>query len=371
MGKILYGSQSISEIYYEGRRVDKLYYGDSLLYADKPQLATPQNVSMSGTTVTFDEVENAEMYELFVDGHSIGTHVPVSGYQVRISGDWYEGGDGGVTVYDGIDGNAKLLATIPDDSQPFDFTVSVASGYLFINAASYAWDYDAYNGDCTGGVTYDSSNWIYRVVSDGSITNISFDKCLVEGTLITLADGTQKPVEDITFDDDIKVWNFYDMKFDSAKPLWIMNKRVSDKYYVVHLEDGRELKLVGANGKSHRLYDWEAKSFQYPQDMNPGKKSHHTYDDTGRGMHILGIDEVHETVNSYNVITAKHYNLYANGILTSCRLSNRYGLAPGHDKYWKSWKYDLNDVRMTQQEVDEYLEKLKQYGQFNPNSYAI
>ena len=38
-----------------------------------PQLATPQNVSASGTTVSWNEVENATSYEIFADGVSIGT----------------------------------------------------------------------------------------------------------------------------------------------------------------------------------------------------------------------------------------------------------------------------------------------------------
>lgn len=41
-----------------------------------PQLDSPTNVSVSGTTATFDEVENAESYEFFVDDVSIGTYTP-------------------------------------------------------------------------------------------------------------------------------------------------------------------------------------------------------------------------------------------------------------------------------------------------------
>lgn len=38
------------------------------------QLATPQNVSVENTTLSFDEVENAEEYEVFVDNVSIGNY---------------------------------------------------------------------------------------------------------------------------------------------------------------------------------------------------------------------------------------------------------------------------------------------------------
>lgn len=39
-----------------------------------PQLATPQNVAVENTTLSFDEVENAEEYEVFVDNVSIGSY---------------------------------------------------------------------------------------------------------------------------------------------------------------------------------------------------------------------------------------------------------------------------------------------------------
>lgn len=38
------------------------------------QLATPQNVAVENTTLSFDEVENAEEYEVFVDNVSIGSY---------------------------------------------------------------------------------------------------------------------------------------------------------------------------------------------------------------------------------------------------------------------------------------------------------
>ena len=38
-----------------------------------PKLATPQNVIIDGTTLTFDEVENATSYAVLADGSEIGT----------------------------------------------------------------------------------------------------------------------------------------------------------------------------------------------------------------------------------------------------------------------------------------------------------
>lgn len=52
------------------------------------QLATPQNVTANGTTVSWDEVENATSYAVLADGNEIGTvqKAPVQhGYAVTIT----------------------------------------------------------------------------------------------------------------------------------------------------------------------------------------------------------------------------------------------------------------------------------------------
>ena len=44
------------------------------IVASQPKLAAPTNLSVSGDTLTFDEVENAEQYEVFAGSNSIGTY---------------------------------------------------------------------------------------------------------------------------------------------------------------------------------------------------------------------------------------------------------------------------------------------------------
>lgn len=50
-----------------------------------PQLATPQNVTADGTTVSWDAVENATSYDILADGVSIGEYVPApSGFSITV-----------------------------------------------------------------------------------------------------------------------------------------------------------------------------------------------------------------------------------------------------------------------------------------------
>ena len=179
---------------------------------------------------------------------------------------------------------------------------------------------------CTGGVSVDkpySTSPTFTITGDGSIT--VYPACMIEGTQITLANGTTKAIEDITYDDELLVWNFYDGKFDKAKPTWIKVVEVAPRYNLVKFSNGSEVGFVGAGGEKgyHRIFNKEAKAF-----------THTGVADTPNGTTTFAQDETFPTVISqevvekevkfYNVITDKHYNLFANGILTSCRLSNKY-----------------------------------------------
>lgn len=70
-----------------------------------PQLSTPQNVSASGTTVSWTAVENATSYKILADGKSIGTETNVS-YNLNNSAGWANLSDGNhnITIVAKADG---------------------------------------------------------------------------------------------------------------------------------------------------------------------------------------------------------------------------------------------------------------------------
>lgn len=248
-----------------------------------------------------------------------------SGHAVTVTA---AAGSYGVKIYDGTSSNDTLLGTVDDatDGTAQSKIITCSSGNLYLISDNGA--YTDANTMVTGGVTIVSEgSWYYngtfKVTADGTIT-ISL-ACLIEGTQITLADGTTKAIEDITYDDELLVWNFYEGKFDVAKPTWIKVAEVAPRYNLVKFSNGAEVGFVGAGGEKgyHRIFNKEAGAF-----------THTGCKDTPNGTITFAQDETFPTVISqevvekevkfYNVITDKHYNLFANGILTSCRLSNKY-----------------------------------------------
>ena len=72
----------INSFTYHGKQINNIsgkpiryvhYMGNTYEMVYVVQLATPQNVTADGTTVSWDEVENATSYEICADGTSIGT----------------------------------------------------------------------------------------------------------------------------------------------------------------------------------------------------------------------------------------------------------------------------------------------------------
>ena len=180
---------------------------------------------------------------------------------------------------------------------------------------------------CTGGVTVNSdfsTNPTFTITGAGTITVDPW--CLIEGTQITLADGTTKAIEDITYDDELLVWNFYDGKFDKAKPSWIKVEETAPRYNLVKFSNGSEVGFVGAGGEKgyHRIFNKEAGAFTYTGNFKETPNGTTTFAQDVTFPTVVSQEVVEKEVKFYNVITDKHYNLFANGILTSCKLSNKY-----------------------------------------------
>lgn len=171
----------------------------------------------------------------------------------------------------------------------------------------------------------------YTLTSDTTL-NITSLECIIEGTQITLANGTTKAIEDITYDDELLVWNFYDGKLDVAKPKWIKIAGFAPEYCLAKFSNGAEVGFVGPGEHTrqsdggrgyHRIFNKEAGAFTYvgTEDTPNGTT---TFAQDGTFPTVVSQEVVEKEVKFYNVITENHYNLFANGILTSCRLSNKY-----------------------------------------------
>lgn len=229
--------------------------------------------------------------------------------------------------------NASYVLTIVSQtSTSVEFFTGQAGG-----GSSYSWvTYIALEGASA------ATSEVFAKYQASTDANLSFTMCFTENTLISTKSG-DKFVQDITYDDDILVWNFDEGKLDYAKPVFIKKEQTSDSYWHVTDEDGKTVNLVGSNGKSHRLYNKRTHLFEYPQDIPECK-----------------CEEIHESVKYYNIVTAYHFNCFANGILTSKRYSNMLYPITDEMTYDKTVKH-TNTCKREQFDflTDDEFEKLR------------
>ena len=345
----LSGYESLSAGTYQlGVKAKAAGYQDSDLSSTVSftKLATPV-VTASDTTVTWEAITNAESYDVYVDGELYenttggGVTPPFETATISISG-------------------ADSEPTIQNMDQSKVYTVQYEFEYvddlftLTYNASTSSWQRSLISGDNLSNIVSQTATSVTLFGGTGGATltggtirsvfgleattkeimdqlNVPFIdcgayKCIVSGTDITLADGSTKKIEDITFDDNLLVWNFYEGKFDSAKPLWISKERTAPLYNLCRFDNGSEIGFVGELNKGfHRIYNDTTKSFTYTgTQTNIGDK---TFTDKGTFTALISQEIVEQKVSYYNIGTEKHINLFANGILTSgSRIPNRYAI---------------------------------------------
>ena len=188
--------------------------------------------------------------------------------------------------------------------------ITVSYGWVNVNGVSIKTN-DANNHQvlATDELIPDSASAAYYVM------------CYVKGTLISLADGSTKRVEDITYEDTLLVWDFDNGRFTEAKPLWIQVCQTATYFYRLKFEDGTEIGLVGQDGKCHRLFNVEKQEFISGTDFHVGE---HTFNAEGKQVKLISIEIVEQEVEFYNIVTDFYMNCFANGLLTSTQYNNVY-----------------------------------------------
>ena len=223
-----------------------------------------------------------------------------------------------------------------------------------------------YDFGISDGSPGDAGKQITINCSDGSFTITT--SCILKGTDILLSDGTTKKIEDLTYDDVLKVWDFDEGQLGSAKVCWLTRPGLKNwHYYQLTFDNGTVLKTTGINS-NHRIFSVDQSKFTNVCDAKAGDKVF-SIDGT---LTITDVQYVEEECEYYNVMASGKINCFANGILTSDRYGNLYPIvnmkyvkdgrtvrpyseyeAVGIDRYW----YD--NLRLG--ENTETVEKSKEY----------
>ena len=141
--------------------------------------------------------------------------------------------------------------------------------------------------------------------------------CIAAGTMITLADGTQKAVENLTTDDILLVFNHETGKYDTAGITFIENDGWN-YYNVINLtfSDGTHTKLI----YEHALFDVTLNKYVYITESNYAEFIGHTFvsqeGDRYTEVVLTNAYVAKEYTGCYSLVTVYHLNYFIDGLLS-------------------------------------------------------
>ena len=153
--------------------------------------------------------------------------------------------------------------------------------------------------------------------------------CVADGTLITLANGSQVRVEDLTGDEMLLVWDFRTGTFTSAPIMFIDNDaREYKEVAKLSFANGNYVKIIDAHGffsttlnKYVRITTYNAYQFvgQYFLKHSSGENM------AMERVRLVDTDVFMHYTASWNPIAPNHFAFFANGMLSAPGLFVRMG----------------------------------------------
>ena len=133
--------------------------------------------------------------------------------------------------------------------------------------------------------------------------------------MITLADGTQKAVEELTGEEELLVWNLETGSFDAA-PVVFVDSDPEETYEIVTLSfsDGSSVDVI----YEHGFFDVDLGQYLY-LDASASDYIGHRFAKSGEpGNVVILVDvEVHKMrTTAWSPVTFKHLCYYVNGVLS-------------------------------------------------------
>lgn len=141
--------------------------------------------------------------------------------------------------------------------------------------------------------------------------------CVTPDTLVTLADGTQKEIQHVTYEDELAVWDFVNGQYTTATSSIIMNHGYGNyKVVTLNFADGTAVNTINGHG----FFDQDTNEFVILSEENVEDYIGHDFvKQDGKGntvTELVSYSISEEYTESWSVLTAEHYNCILEGMLT-------------------------------------------------------
>ncbi len=187
--------------------------------------------------------------------------------------------------------------------------------------------------------------------------------CIAAGTHITLADGRQVPVETLTGNEMLLVWNLETESFDAA-PILFIDSDPWQSYKVIDLafSDGTSVKVI----YEHGFWDYDLNEYIYLDD-DAAQYIGHWFNKQGtdgngnfmsQRVQLTGVTVRNEYTASYSPVTYGHLCYYVNGMLS---------MPGGIEGMFNIFEVDAETMRYDEEKMQAEIEK---YGLFTYEEFA-
>lgn len=145
--------------------------------------------------------------------------------------------------------------------------------------------------------------------------------CIAEGTMITLADGSQVAVENLKGDEQLLVWNMLTGTFDSAPILFIdSDPRCENEVINLSFSDGTSVKVIS----EHAFWDFDLNEYVFLR-SDASKYIGHWFNKQITNadgelewtrVQLSGVELTREITKAWSPVTCGHLCYYVNGMLS-------------------------------------------------------
>lgn len=195
------------------------------------------------------------------------------------------------------------------------------------------------------GLTSLDLNTAYLASTD-FILKFTLETCLVEGTMITMADGSEKPIEQIVKGDLLKVFNHEDGSYDIAPVIFNDSDEINN-YIIINLEfsNNKTIKVVSEHG----FFDLDLMRYVYIDQYNYKEFiGHRYYCENNTIVKLNNAYLTTEETKVYSPVTEYHLNYFTEGVLS---------MPGGVTGIFNIFEYDDNlqyDQELMKQDIETY-----------------
>ena len=214
--------------------------------------------------------------------------------------------------------------------------------------------------------------------TDVTVTWPCDSSCVTGDTLVTLVDGGQKRIDEVTCNDQLLVWNFFDGKYE-AMPSAIIFNHGYDYNTVIELKysDGTVVKAVNL----HQFFDADLNTFVTIDADTVSQYVGHKFvkrDGDGHKLVTLvdyGVREEYEA--AFGIISAGYYNILVEGMFSTDFMLEDYDLF-NYFAFGEDMKFDVVEMQAdiekyglyTYEDFADYLTR-EQFDAFNVQFFKI